>query len=133
MFLALIFSIQAFAADVAIPGLSAKTFALKAGNPEFCSPAIRPEITTVEGRTVLVIDVHNRFLWEKISEPGVSQEIEETADKSQLKLIDGNERRLLKLSGNEIELQVNNVRKDKHGVVQIDTHLQGIRCRWVAR
>jgi hypothetical protein len=133
MFLALIFSMQAFAADVTIPGLSAKTFALKSGNPEFCSQVIKPEITKVEGRTVLVINPTYRFLWEKISEPGVSQEIEQTRDKSQVKLIDGNERRILKLNGNEIELQVNNVRKDKRGVVQIDTHLQGIHCRWLAR
>jgi hypothetical protein len=133
MFLALIFSIQALAADITIPGLSAKTFALKSGNPEFCSQVIKPEVTTVDGRTVLVIDPTYRFLWEKISEPRVTQEIEQTADKSQVKLIDGNERRILKLNGNEIELQVNNVRKDKHGVVKIDTHLQGIHCRWLAR
>lgn len=133
MFLALILSLQAFAADATIPGLSAKTFTLKAGNPEFCSPTIQPEVTNVEGRTVLVIDARYRFLWEKVEEPGVSQEIEQTAGKSQLKLIDGDQRSLLKLSGKEIELQINNVRKDKHGVVQIDTHLQGIRCRWAAR
>jgi hypothetical protein len=133
MFLALIFSIQALAADITIPGLSAKTFALKSGNPEFCSQVIKPEITTVDGRTVLVIDPTYRFLWEKISEPRVTQDIEQTGNKSQVKLVDGNERRILKLNGNEIELQVNNVRKDKHGVVQIDTHLQGIHCRWLAR
>jgi hypothetical protein len=133
MFLALIFSIQALAADITIPGLSAKTFALKSGNPEFCSQVIKPEITTVDGRTVLVIDPTYRFLWEKISEPRVTQDIEQTGNKSQVKLVDGNERRILKLNGNEIELQVNNVRKDKHVVVQIDTHLQGIHCRWLAR
>jgi len=133
MLLALIFSIQAFAADTNIPGLVAKNFALKAGNPEFCSQVIKPEVTTVEGRTVLVIDARYRFLWEKINEQNTSQEIEQTADKSQLKLIDGNERTILKLSGNEIEMQINNVRKDKSGILQIDTKLQGIHCRWAAK
>lgn len=138
MFLALIFTaIQTFAASTepSIPGLTNKTLVLKSSNVEgFCAAKVKPEMRTVEGRPVLVLnDVLHRFVWQQISTADEVQEIEQTQDKSQLKLVTNEDRTILKLSGDVIELTVNSGKKDRNGIFHINTKLQPIRCLWAAK